>query len=214
MKKADSAWRDAAACTATDPELFFPIGTSGPALAQTAKALQICRGCPARHACLEWAIQTGADFGIWGGLTEDERRALQRRRRRTGRAATDSTQKAADRDRSLRALDAAINHVRANSQPTRPMPPTGTSIPPDRAVPNKGGRIPEHPAAGRHWVATTTGTRASRTKPSLIDPPHRQRGQVNPMNVHDPTPFRTSTARTQTDNSRRSPATTSTGATR
>ena len=51
----------------------------------------ICRGCPVRSACLEWAIQTGADFGIWGGLAEDERRALQRRRRRTSRAATDST---------------------------------------------------------------------------------------------------------------------------
>ena len=60
-------------------------------------------------------MQTGADFGIWGGLTEDERRALQRRQRRTSRNTTASTRQAADKDRSLRALDAAINHVRATS---------------------------------------------------------------------------------------------------
>jgi len=136
MKKADSAWRDAAACTATDPELFFPIGTSGPALAQAAEALQICRGCPARHACLEWAIQTGADFGIWGGLSEDERRAIQRRRRRNGRAATASTQQAADKDRSLQALDAAIHHVRANPQ-------SSTSDAPDRDLDSAGSRSSE-----------------------------------------------------------------------
>ena len=106
-----------AACTATDPELFFPIGTTGPALAQTAEAQHICRGCPVRSACLEWAMQTGADFGIWGGLAEDERRALQRRQRRTSRNATDATRQGAAKDRSLRALDAAINHVRGSPHP-------------------------------------------------------------------------------------------------
>ena len=60
-------------------------------------------------------MQTGADVGIWGGLTEDERRAFQRRQRRASRNATASARQAADKDRSLRALDAANNHVRANS---------------------------------------------------------------------------------------------------
>jgi len=140
MKRADSDWRDTAACTATDPELFFPIGTTGAALAQTREAQQVCRSCPARRACLEWAIQTGADFGIWGGLAEDERRALQRRRRRTGRAATDSPQNAADKDRTLQALEAAINQARANQGTTTD---SGAAyIPPSRLIPNKGGRPP------------------------------------------------------------------------
>ena len=72
-------------------------------------------------------MQTGADFGIWGGLAEDERRALQRRRRRTSRTTTASTRQAADKDRSLRALDAAINHVRTTSHPDTSGPHLGTS---------------------------------------------------------------------------------------
>ena len=135
-RRADSDWRDGAACTASDPELFFPIGTTGPALAQTATAQHVCRGCPFRSACLEWAIQTGADFGIWGGLAEDERRALQRRRRRTSRTTTASAQRAADKDGSLRALDAAINHVRAHPQ-------SSTSDHPDRDLDSTGSRSSE-----------------------------------------------------------------------
>jgi WhiB family redox-sensing transcriptional regulator len=74
-------WRDRAACRDTDPERFFPVGTTGPALEQTREAKKICAGCQVVKHCLEWALVTGQDAGIWGGLTEDERRALRRSRK-------------------------------------------------------------------------------------------------------------------------------------
>jgi WhiB family redox-sensing transcriptional regulator len=73
-------WRDRAACRTEDPDLFFPVGTTGPALLQIEEAKSVCRGCPVRDDCLEWALETGQDIGVWGGLTELERRALRRRR--------------------------------------------------------------------------------------------------------------------------------------
>ena len=76
-------WCRRAACRGEDPELFFPISAAGPVLAQIAEAKQVCARCPARAACLRFALVTGQDYGIWGGLTEDERRQL--RRRRVGR---------------------------------------------------------------------------------------------------------------------------------
>ncbi|NUV52920.1 WhiB family transcriptional regulator [Streptomyces coelicolor] len=82
-------WRRSAACRTEDPELFFPIGTSGPALLQTEQAKAVCRGCPVREQCLEWALETGQSIGVWGGTSETERRALKRRiaaRRSSGRA--------------------------------------------------------------------------------------------------------------------------------
>jgi WhiB family redox-sensing transcriptional regulator len=72
-------WRNAAACREVDPELFFPIGNSGPALLQIEEAKQVCRRCPVTADCLRWAIDTGQDAGIWGGMSEDERRVLKRR---------------------------------------------------------------------------------------------------------------------------------------
>ena len=61
-----------------DPELFFPVGTTGPALRQIREAKRICRGCPAQAPCLAWALDHGVAAGIWGGATEDERRAMRR----------------------------------------------------------------------------------------------------------------------------------------
>jgi WhiB family redox-sensing transcriptional regulator len=72
----DTDWRDHAACQDVDPELFFPIGTSGPALLQVNEAKQVCRACPVRRPCLRWALERGEDAGVWGGTTEDERRIL------------------------------------------------------------------------------------------------------------------------------------------
>lgn len=69
-------WRDHAACRDADPELFFPVGTAGPALLQIEQAKQICARCPVRAACLDWAIRNGQDAGVWGGTSEEERRAL------------------------------------------------------------------------------------------------------------------------------------------
>ena len=76
-------WVHRARCKEEDPELFFPIGTTGPAAAQTEAAKAICMQCEVRTECLEWAMATGQDAGVWGGLSEDERRALRRARRRS-----------------------------------------------------------------------------------------------------------------------------------
>jgi WhiB family transcriptional regulator, redox-sensing transcriptional regulator len=71
-------WRHQAACRDTDPEIFFPIGTTGPALAQIQAAQSICGTCSVQADCLEWSLSTGQDAGIWGGLTEEERREIRR----------------------------------------------------------------------------------------------------------------------------------------
>jgi WhiB family transcriptional regulator, redox-sensing transcriptional regulator len=71
-------WREDAACRNTDPELFFPIGTTGPALRQIQEAKRICRTCPARSQCLAFALDHGVTDGVWGGTTEDQRRAIRR----------------------------------------------------------------------------------------------------------------------------------------
>ena len=71
-------WRNRAACWGQDPDLFFPDGTSAPALLQTERAKAVCCQCEVAEACLKWAIETGQDTGVWGGLSEGERRALKR----------------------------------------------------------------------------------------------------------------------------------------
>jgi WhiB family redox-sensing transcriptional regulator len=72
-------WRHRALCRDEDPELFFPIGTTGPAATQVDEAKQVCRRCTVVEPCLEWALETGQDAGVWGGTSEDERRVLARR---------------------------------------------------------------------------------------------------------------------------------------
>jgi WhiB family redox-sensing transcriptional regulator len=72
-------WRHDAICRDEDPELFFPIGTSGPALLQVEQAKAVCRRCPVTESCLQWALESGQDAGVWGGMSEDERRAVKRR---------------------------------------------------------------------------------------------------------------------------------------
>ena len=72
-------WRHEAACREEDPELFFPIGNTGPALSQIDEAKIVCRRCSVTDTCLQWALESGQDSGVWGGLSEDERRALKRR---------------------------------------------------------------------------------------------------------------------------------------
>ena len=72
-------WRHHALCRDEDPELFFPIGTTGPAALQVEEAKTVCRRCPSVTDCLQWALETGQDAGVWGGMSEDERRTLKRR---------------------------------------------------------------------------------------------------------------------------------------
>ena len=71
-------WQKVAACRDADPDLFFPVGTAGPALRQIDEAKRICRACPAQARCLAWALDRGVGSGVWGGTTEDERRAIRR----------------------------------------------------------------------------------------------------------------------------------------
>jgi WhiB family transcriptional regulator, redox-sensing transcriptional regulator len=68
-----------------DCELFSPVGNTGAALEQAERAKAVCAGCPVCGQCLDYALDTNQD-GIWGGMTEDERRSLRRAgQRRRGR---------------------------------------------------------------------------------------------------------------------------------
>ena len=87
-------WRQFAACRSADPELFFPVPAPGPGpgLRQGEEAKAICAGCPVRGQCLAFATVTRQEHGVWGGLTEEERRTpgsgqspAARGRRRTSR---------------------------------------------------------------------------------------------------------------------------------
>jgi WhiB family redox-sensing transcriptional regulator len=71
-------WREESACRDTDPDLFFPVGTTGPAIEQIETAKAVCRTCDVQKACLEFALTTNQDSGIWGGTSEEERRVLRR----------------------------------------------------------------------------------------------------------------------------------------
>jgi WhiB family redox-sensing transcriptional regulator len=82
----DRTWRDRAICRDEDPELFFAVGNSGPALLQIADAKTVCRRCPVVSDCLAWALDTGQESGVAGGLSEDERRALKRNVRAQARS--------------------------------------------------------------------------------------------------------------------------------
>ncbi len=66
-------WQDRALCAQTDPEAFFPEKGGS-----TREAKKICLGCEVRHECLEYALAHDERFGIWGGLSERERRRLKR----------------------------------------------------------------------------------------------------------------------------------------
>jgi WhiB family transcriptional regulator, redox-sensing transcriptional regulator len=67
-----------AACSSCDPDLFFPVGSSGAAIRQTEEAKAVCAGCPVRAECLQWAVETDQLHGVWGGLDEVERGRLMR----------------------------------------------------------------------------------------------------------------------------------------
>ena len=92
LGSADYSWRNRAMCRDTDPELFFPVGTTGQALLQIAKAKSVCGECAVRGECLEFAMETNQDTGIWGGFSEEERRQM--RRQAAARARAVKTQQA------------------------------------------------------------------------------------------------------------------------
>ncbi|MFF8867833.1 WhiB family transcriptional regulator [Streptomyces sp. NPDC015139] len=72
-------WRVSSACKDEDPELFFPIGNTGPALLQIEEAKAVCRRCPVMERCLQWALESGQEHGVWGGTDEGDRRRMKRR---------------------------------------------------------------------------------------------------------------------------------------
>lgn len=78
LAHANYDWRAHSACRDTDPSLFFPVGTTGAALTQIAHAKKVCTECPVTSECLEFALSTNQDSGIWGGTSEEERRSLRR----------------------------------------------------------------------------------------------------------------------------------------
>ena len=85
----DRTWQDYANCLGVDPDLFFPERG-----ASTKEAKEVCRGCVVREDCLEYALSNSEKFGIWGGMSERERRRIRRARaiaRRSAAGATAST---------------------------------------------------------------------------------------------------------------------------
>jgi WhiB family transcriptional regulator, redox-sensing transcriptional regulator len=79
-------WRAAGACRTADPDLFFPVAVGGAASAQVSRALRICGDCRVRQECLDFAMRTREQVGIWGGTTPEERlRVLRARHRRPAR---------------------------------------------------------------------------------------------------------------------------------
>ena len=75
---ADESWRQDALCAETDPEAFFPEKGGS-----TREAKRVCFGCAVRAECLEFALAGDERFGIWGGLSERERRRVRLQRRET-----------------------------------------------------------------------------------------------------------------------------------
>jgi WhiB family redox-sensing transcriptional regulator len=75
-------WQERANCLGVDPDLFFPERG-----ASTREAKSVCRGCEVQGDCLEYALSNGEKFGIWGGLSERERRRVRRERALARRAA-------------------------------------------------------------------------------------------------------------------------------
>ncbi|PFG27103.1 WhiB transcriptional regulator [Corynebacterium renale] len=69
----EQEWQDQALCAQTDPEAFFPEKGGS-----TREAKRICKACPVRDECLEFALEHDERFGIWGGLSDRERRRLKR----------------------------------------------------------------------------------------------------------------------------------------
>ena len=82
----DTSWQEFSNCLGVDPDLFFPERG-----ASTREAKDVCRGCVVREDCLEFGLQKGAIFGIWGGMSERERRRIRRQRALERQAALEVT---------------------------------------------------------------------------------------------------------------------------
>ena len=74
MVAASASWWSAASCRYCDPDLFFPLSAAGPSQQQIAEAKQVCARCVVRRECAEYALRTRQVHGVWGGMSEEERR--------------------------------------------------------------------------------------------------------------------------------------------
>jgi WhiB family transcriptional regulator, redox-sensing transcriptional regulator len=77
----ETDWRAHGACLSADPEIFFPVSATGPAILQLRQAKTICMRCPVRAECLEYALVTRQTHGVWGGTSEHERTRIWAKRR-------------------------------------------------------------------------------------------------------------------------------------
>lgn len=84
------SWRSQARCRDLDPSWFFPVGVTGEAEIQIRRVKEFCSECPVSLECLEFALRTNQEYGIWGGKDEEERRIIRRIRRLQRRAAVAS----------------------------------------------------------------------------------------------------------------------------
>lgn len=87
----NEGWRDQAACRSVDAELFFPAGSTGAAIHCIQSAKAVCRSCPVQDPCLQFALETNQEAGVWGGMDEDERRRLRKVWRAGHRPMTSAT---------------------------------------------------------------------------------------------------------------------------
>jgi WhiB family redox-sensing transcriptional regulator len=74
----DTTWRNHAGCKLADVDLFFPAGAGGVSLNDIQAAKAVCQRCQVQDACLQFALETNQQDGIWGGTTEAERRRVRR----------------------------------------------------------------------------------------------------------------------------------------
>jgi WhiB family redox-sensing transcriptional regulator len=84
-------WRAVGACLSADPDLFFPISTTGLGEKQITRAKMICAGCEVKRECLDFAMSHDLTDGIWGGSTPEDRQRERRRKRRAAVAAARRT---------------------------------------------------------------------------------------------------------------------------
>ena len=157
----DKSWQDFANCLGVDPDLFFPERG-----ASTREAKEVCRGCVVREDCLEYALANGEKFGIWGGMSERERRRIRRQRALARRAAS-----AAPSPSAIARLRTGHPRVAPRSRPAAPGGPRSSG----RAEVELGPR-----GLAARPRSTAAGTRPDQLGPGDRRPARRPRRTPRP----------------------------------
>ena len=144
----DRSWQAQANCMGVDPDLFFPERG-----ASTREAKEVCRGCVVREDCLEYALANGEKFGIWGGMSERERRRLRRARALQRRAVGDVSRPSWPPAGRLANLASIVAADRGPAPPTvpaaRPRPPQRGASPTSSARAIRAAGAVEQPRPPR-----------------------------------------------------------------